>query len=277
MSYKGRPKGSYGVQRHSKGSWRGGKKGFQHDTDAARANFESRSKRAQSQDLVRLAEIAPSIQVYLRHPDRSDWPNIDTPDAALVFSHKSKRSQAQDLAKAAKIEPVEVWIKDTSHSDIKGVDSPGSRQAKITHKFKIATKEKAKKEIAEQQEKVKAKEAEKLKELATADVININIPLAESGRKLPTEAEILKEAQRLYQKENFKAIHEESMPEQMPTKGELKEEGLLQAAKLNLMTSTDTKASRQTMDYIENMRAELNKIGFEVIPMEGFSVEDLKY
>jgi hypothetical protein len=51
----------------------------------------------------------------------------------------------------------------------------------------------------------------------------------------------------------------------------------LQKAKLDLMTKSDTKASRQVGDYVENLRAELNKIGFEVIPMEGFSVEDLKY
>jgi hypothetical protein len=272
LSYKGRQKGSYGSQHRGKSGFHGfGKGKSRNDTLKAERSFENRSKRSKSQDLVRLADIAPSLTVYLKNPNRYDWPSIDTPDAALIFSHKSKMSQAVDLAKAAKKKPVEIWIKDTSQSDIKGVDSPGSKGSKHekaepkTHRFRILKKSTAEKELKKKQ-----------KELAEADVVNFNIPLVEKGH-MPTEKEILEKAQEMYQKENFKAIHEESMPEQMPTKSELSEEGYLQSAKLDLMTKSDTKNERQIFDYVEGLRSELNKIGFEVIPMEGFSVEDLKF
>jgi hypothetical protein len=54
--------------------------------------------------------------------------------------------------------------------------------------------------------------------------------------------------------DNFQPRHNDSAPETLPTKGELAEEGYLQKAKLDLMTSEDTQASRATFDYIDNLR-----------------------
>ena len=309
MSYKGRPKGSYGAQRHSKGSWHGGKKGFQHDTGVARENFESRSRRSQTQDLLKIADLAPDIQAYLHSPNRLDWANVDQVDARLIFSHKTQRQKAADLSKLAEKAPVEAWIKNTAQSDIQNVDTPPlkgkkeSVKAKVIRKFKIvkkseAEKLKAKAEDANAKDRENYKrdldsqfregklskeayekarlnaEAPKEKELAKAEV---NDPIIESSHKLPSAKEILERAQELYQKENFKAAYGESMPEILPTKLELAEEGYLQKAKLSLMTSEDTVASRKVFDYVEGLKAELQKIGFDVVPLEGFDVSDLKY
>ncbi len=226
---------------------------------------------------MKLATIAPSLSVYLANPNRYDWPNIDTPDAALIFSHKSKRAQAEDLAKAAHREPLEVWIKDTSESDLKGIDTPGSDKTKPktkpkTHRFKVTKKSEAEKTRKE----TKAKEIKEVRELVKSEPNVVNM-IEPTSRKLPSEQEILDRAQQLYMAENFKAVHNESMPETLPTKNELAEEGYLQTAKLDLMTSENTKASRQVFDYVDSLRGELEKIGYTVIPLEGFNVEDLKY
>lgn len=207
------------------------------DTSFAKKSFEGRSKRSQAQDLHKYADIAPNISVYLKAPGEYDWQGIDTPDK-LAFLAKEKGS-------------VEITVKDASAKD-----------KPKTHRYKIKPKTEAKKE-----------EAEKPKELKAES----NNPIIGSSHKLPTEKEILAKAQELYQKENFKSINEESMPETLPTKGELSEEGYLQKAKLALMTSQDTVASRKTMDYIDNLRGELEKIGFTIEPIAGFDVSDLQY
>ena len=119
--------------------------------------------------------------------------------------------------------------------------------------------------------KIKAKA--KVKELAKAEVN----PLLSNKHKMPSEKEIYDKAVELYQKESFKGVHGDSGLETAPTKGELSEEGYLQKAKLALMTSEDTQASRQTMDYVDNLRQELEKIGFTVEPIAGFDVSDLQY
>jgi hypothetical protein len=217
--------------------WRGSGKA-KRDSALAKQSFENRSKRSQSQDLHKFADIAPNITVYLKAPCEWDWPGVDTPSKLAELTRKGN---------------VELVVKDSSKKD------------KLkTHRYKIKKKD-------------ANKELKKKQELAKADVVMFNVPLAEKGHKLPTEKEILAEAQRLYQKENFKAIHNESMPEQMPTKGELQEEGLLNAAKLNLMTSQDTQASRSVLDYVDGLRQQLEKIGFTVEPIAGFDVSDIQY
>jgi len=281
LSYRGNSKGSYGSQsRHGlSGSKFGrGKKGFNRETQIAREAFEKRSMRSQAQDLVRMADIAPSLEAYLKAPNKYDFPNVDMPDPKLIFSHKTAREQAADLAKCATKAPVEVWIKDTAKHDLEGVDTPNNKdKAKIsekTRKFKVVKKEQKKAEVEKELKKAEEKTKAEVKELAKAEANN---PIIESNHKLPSEAEILAEAQRLYQQENFKPIHEETMPETMPTKGELSEEGYLQTAKLNLMTKGDTKNERQVFDYVENIRNELQKIGFDVVPISGFDSVDLQF
>jgi hypothetical protein len=140
-------------------------------------------------------------------------------------------------------------------------------KAKKMHHFKVVKKTKATKEPE------KPKETEKPKEL----INETNNPIIESSHKLPTEKEILEKAQSLYMAENFKGKYEDSAPEVLPTKSELAEEGFLQRAKLDLMTKSDTKASREVFGYIDNLRGQLEKIGFTIEPISGFDVSDLQY
>lgn len=46
---------------------------------------------------------------------------------------------------------------------------------------------------------------------------------------------------------------------------------------VDLMTSADTSASRDVMAWVEDMKQQLERVGFTVEPIGGFSVEDLKY
>ena len=78
-------------------------------------------------------------------------------------------------------------------------------------------------------------------------------------------------------KDNGRMDFQEGVGTNLPERTELAEEGYLQRAKLSLMTSQDTQASRQVMDYVENMRAELSKLGFDVVPVNGFDVGDLQF
>jgi hypothetical protein len=80
-SYRGKPKGSYGSQHRGKSGFHGFGKGKRDaDTLAAQRNFESRSKRSQSQDLHKFASIAPNITVYLKAPGEYDWKGVDDPN-----------------------------------------------------------------------------------------------------------------------------------------------------------------------------------------------------
>ncbi len=256
------------------GKSRGRDKGVRQDTKTARKAFEKRSERSQIQDLIKLAPFAPSLEVYLKYPEKYDFPNVDTPDPHLIMSHKTPRERAADLAKCASKAPVEVWVKDTSEHDLEGVDTPNSKNkanilAKIKQ-FKIVKKDEKKVEV----EKALAKVEEKVKvELAKAETAP---EPTENKRQLPSVDEIYAEAVKMWQLENNKPG---DLMEGVanPTRGELREEGLLNAAKLRLMTSQDGVAERKTFDYVENLRQELNKIGFDVIPISGFDSSDLHF
>lgn len=203
----------------------------------AQENFDNRSLRSQHLDMIRLAPFAPNIEVYLKSPNRFDWPGID--------HAKNLTEQAKEI------------------SDIKATNGDVSlvvKNPEATKQFKVVEKDKAKDETE--------KELKRAEEQADKTTKN----------NLPTTEEIYAEAVRLWRKENTKPVHEgflENVAD--PTREELKEEGYLNQAKLNLMTSDDTVASRQTLDYVDNVRVELEKIGFTVIPIEGFSSEDLSF
>lgn len=206
----------------------------------AQKDFERRNLRARSIDLIRLAPIAPNIEAYLKSSNRYDWPGVDCIEGSLP-------EQAQEITKLANgKEAVELVVKNR--------DSPRAKQ------FKVVKKERAKEETEKQLKQVE-EQADKT-----------------TKSNLPSSEEIYTEAVRLWRKENTKPVHEgflENVAD--PTRQELKEEGYLNQAKLNLMTSDDTVAARQTLDYVDNIRVELEKIGFTVIPIEGFSVEDISF
>jgi hypothetical protein len=148
---------------------------------------------------------------------------------------------------------ISVYLKSPGELDWLGVDNPSTlsklakkdSQIEITdsktkkkHHFKVVKKTEAKKEPEKQE--LKAESNNPIKE--------------ESNHKLPSAKEILEKAQQMYMADNFQPRHNDSAPETLPTKGELAEEGYLQKAKLDLMTSEDTQASRATFDYIDNLR-----------------------
>lgn len=213
------------------------KKGKFNVDHKAQENFDNRSLRSQHLDMIRLAPFAPNIEVYLKSPNRFDWPGID--------HAKNLTEQAKEI------------------SDIKATTDDVSlvvKNPETTKQFKVIEKDKAKDETE--------KELKRAEEQADKTTKN----------NLPTTEEIYAEAVRLWRKENTKPVHEgflENVAD--PTRQELKEEGYLNQAKLNLMTSDDTVAARQTLDYVDNIRVELEKIGFTVIPIEGFSVEDISF
>jgi hypothetical protein len=222
-------------KRKSFGSgWRGSGKA-KRDSNLAMANFKNRSKRSQTQDLHKYADIAPNIVAYLKAPSELDWPGVDSP------------SKLSELAKKGNVEMV---VKDVSQKD-----------KPKTNRFKIREKT--------------DKDVDKPKELAKSD--DNNPILEKPTHKMPSQDEIFRKAQALYMAEKFKPKYNDSEPEVLPTRGELAEEGYLQKAKLALMTSEDTQASRATFDYIDNLRGQLEKIGFTIEPIAGFDVSDLQY
>jgi hypothetical protein len=132
---------------------------------------------------------------------------------------------------------------------------------KIIRKFKVEKKDKAVKEAKDAK-----KEPEKV-ELTAKE--GVNSPLVE-GHKMPTEKEILERAQQLYMKANGK--FQDLLGTNLPEKSELKEEGFLKAAQLELMTKGDIKNERAILDYVGGLKNELEQIGFTVVPIEGFTL-----
>ena len=213
------------------------------------------------QDLIRFADLAPNLVAYLKAPNKFDFPNVDTPDPKLIFSHKTVREKAADLAKLASKTPLEVWIKDTSQHDIEGVDTPQSKnkepiQTKILRKFRIVKKTPE-----------KPKESEKPKETSLKPKeLDVNNPLSDKTH-MPSHAEIVNKAQELYMKDHR---DETTLPNEADLKSE--EADYLRNAQIELMTSESGHAEKVVMGYVENLRNELNKIGFDVVPLSGFEI-----
>jgi hypothetical protein len=217
-----------------------GSKGRYPGINMAKQVFAEKSQRSRTQDLLKMAEIAPSVEAWLKCPNRLDLPGLDTPDAALVFSHRSKRSQAQDLARAARRKvPVEIWIGDPSKVDLQGVDTPGSKKPK-PRRFKVVEKEEGK--------KLELKRATEEKK---------------EGRKLPTKAEILERAQELHKVELVK----QGLPVISAEEKELKESGTFEEARADLMRGEKSKADPQIEAYVHDLNGELEPLGFQVVPI----------
>jgi len=238
MSYKQRKQQGYqiDIKRQSvKGpQTRGVHKGYP-GIRVAQEAFESRSQRAKTMGLLKMAEIAPSVSAWLKCPNRLDIPGLDTPNAALVFSHRTRRSQAQDLARAAKKKvSVEVWIGDPSRFDVKGVDTPRGQKPR---RFKPVPKAEA--------EKI---EAEKKKQ----------------GRKLPTKAEILERAQEIHKEKEVK----QGLPALSAEESELKESGEFETARIDLMRGEKSKADAQIEGYVHDLNSELEPMGYKVVEID---------
>ena len=101
LAYNSRGGHGYGGQPRRGGFGRKGNKGRSNDTQRAQRSFDRRSNQSKAQDLVRIAEVAPNIEAYLKAPNQFDWKGVDCPDPHLIFEHKSPREKAADLSKLA--------------------------------------------------------------------------------------------------------------------------------------------------------------------------------
>jgi len=241
--YHKQGKSSYSIPRKKSGQPGSHRRSYPGITVAGEV-FESRSERAKTMDLLKMAEIAPNVTAWLQCPNRLDLLGLDTPDAALVFSHRSKRSQAQDLARAARRKvPVEVWIADPSKVDLKRIDTPSSKKPK-PRRFKVVEKEEGK--------KLELKKAESKK-----------VEEEKQGRHLPTSEEITERAVELFQEKQAKA----GLSSITPEKNELAESGLFEIARQDLMR-TGSKVDSQVLEYVHNLNSELEPMGFRVVEID---------
>jgi AAA15 family ATPase/GTPase len=201
-------------------------------------------------DLAKQAQIAPNLEVWLRSPASSDFPGVDV---KLSTNPVERKKQAEDLAKIATEKKLEVEVREPKNE-------------KPIRRFRILKKEEAEK-LKEQKQKSKAETIEKpQKELKQKE--DDNSPLIE-GHKMPSKAEILEKAQQLYMADNGR--FQDLVGTNLPEESELREEGYLKRAQIELMTSTDTKATRQVMDYVGTLKNDLEQIGFTIVPIEGFN------
>jgi hypothetical protein len=215
------------------------------DTAAAKMLFENRSQRSQTQDLLRLAPIAPNIEVYMAAPNRYDWPGVDVPDPALIFSHKTRREQASDLAKLAGKAPLEIWIEHTNRYDFDNIDTPrGGKAVPLVEQKTAVTKTVRRFHI------LKKKIAEPARE--------------EPTRKMPSKAEIEQHAREIFMEEQAKT----GLPSITPEVSELREAGLIQKAQAELMRSETTVADSQVEQYIHDLGAELEPLGYAIVQKE---------
>ncbi|MCL5949756.1 MAG: hypothetical protein M1490_04695 [Candidatus Bathyarchaeota archaeon] len=245
--------GGYGGNSRRSGSGHKSGKGKGRFNPLAKAKevFSKRSEQSRIQDLTRIAQVAPNIDAYIQDPNKFDIPYVDMP--------KSQQETIEQLCRLASKEPCDVTIKD--------------KEAKKSKRVRIVKKETVKSEI---EKAVKEAEDKMIAELMTSE----NSPILEDKpkRRLPTQEEILAEAQQIWLKDNNAAVHEGFFEGvSAPEKGELAEEGYLQKAKLKLMTTQDTFAERQTSDYLDSMRQQLNKLGFDIVPISGFESIDLRF
>lgn len=202
----------------------------------AKENFQRRSKRAQQQDLRRIAAIAPNIEVYLEHPDKYDFPGVDVPN--------DQQNVIDSLCQATcKSGTCDVQVKD--------------KATKTSKRVRIV---KAENNAFELKKAVDEAEAETKK----------------AGRRLPSKEEIYQKAVELWRQQNNYLDNVAN-----PSPEELKEEELLNRAKIALMTSADTDASREVDDFLLNTRQQLNAIGFDIVPLANSpfdsAVDDSKY
>jgi len=210
--------------------------------NVARQVFEERSARSRGQDLVRVAQIAPSVQVWLKDPSRWDLPNVDTPDARRIFEHRSTREKAQDLARRArKTKNIELWAGNVNRYDFDNIDTPP--EGKHIRRFKVMPKEEGKKLELKRTESKKTEEKK---------------------HTLPSKEEILQRAQEMHKEELVKG----GLPALSAEESELKESGTFEEARTDLMRGEKSKADAQIEGYIHDLNSELEPMGYRVVEID---------
>jgi hypothetical protein len=246
MSYKQRKQQGYElpVRRQSPQGLQG-KRGQKRYSDPgikfAKQMFAGRSERSKGQDLVRLAQIAPDVTVWLKDPSRWDLKGVDMPQAERIFENRTARQKAADLAKRAKLtKDVELWMGNINRLDMKGVDSPP--KGKHIRRFRVMPKEEGK--------KLELKRAETKK-------------TEEKKHTLPSTEQIIERAQQIHMEKAVK----EGLPTISAEPSELRESGEFEEARAELMRGEKSKADIQIEEYVHNLNSELEPLGFQVVPV----------
>ena len=244
------------------------------DTPNPSLIFSHKSTREKAADLSKLAKKTNNVELWIKDTSRSDISGVDTPGKAKSKETlKAKVIRKFKIVKKSEAEKLKAKAEDANAKDRENYKRDLDRLFK-EGKISKEAYDRARLNAEKTEELVKAKEVETVKELAKAespDVVIFSSPLTE-GQHMPSEEEIYAEAVRMWQKENASARHEGFLPSTAPTRGELQEEGFLKQAQLSLMTSENTVASRKVMDYIGSLRGELEKIGFDIVPIAGFEL-----
>ncbi len=80
---------------------------------------------------------------------------------------------------------------------------------------------------------------------------------------LPSAKEILEKAQQLYMEDNGR--FQDFLGVNLPERSELAEEGYLRRAQNILMAKQEPNAEKQSMDYVNSLKGEIEQIGFSVV------------
>jgi len=200
------------------------------DVEKAREAFRKRSARSRAVDLSKLAPTAPSVEDWMKRPNRLDIPGVDTP------SGKREKPKETQPKKAEKPKPP------------KKVEKP--KPPKKAEKPKPP--EKPKTEKPKQAKLAKAPEKPKPK-----------------GRRLPTRPEIIQKAVELWMEEHgyhFLDIRAPTPEYSELKEGGYIERAQRELMKSEKRRITETE-EREKARYIQALKEELESLGYEVIPV----------
>lgn len=236
MSYRGRSKGNYGSQPSRRFSRR--------DVRLARAAFQSRSPISQGLDLAKQAPVTSDLEIWLRSPATLDFPRVDV---KLSANPVERRKQAEDLVQVAAGKKLEVEVREP-------------KRKKPIKRFRILKKEDAEK-LKKEPEQSKTETPEVKESTSKTEENREETP----KRRMPSKAEILQRAKEMFMEQQART----GLPAIAPEESELKETGLFDLARADLMRGEDTKADPQILQYISNLAAELEGMGFSIVPIGG--------
>lgn len=80
---------------------------------------------------------------------------------------------------------------------------------------------------------------------------------------MPSKEAILEKAQQLYMEENWR--FQDLLGDNLPERSELAQEGYLRRAQNLLMAKQDPDAEKKNLDYANNLKKELEQIGFSIV------------
>ncbi|MCW4019172.1 MAG: hypothetical protein NWF00_10940 [Candidatus Bathyarchaeota archaeon] len=168
-------------------------------------------------------------------------------------------------------ENLECWLRSPANLDIAGIDTINVKLSPENAKHDapvIAGLAKKRKSVELELKEPNTKEAMKKYKVVSTDSEEAkatrNSPLL-GNKHLPTHAEIVERAIELWREDNPQFQFNAD-----PTEAELREEGqnYLRTAQIELMTIEGGAAERSVMAYVGSLKAELENIGFTVVPLD---------